>query len=76
MSNPLSSATLLRAMDSGVSPLGPIAVTVPTAVKLSGIGRTKLYPLIASKEVRSVRVGARRLIDFASLRAFLTSREA
>jgi excisionase family DNA binding protein len=45
-------------------------------VKLSGLGRTKLYELIASKQIRSVRVGARRLIDFASLKAFLTSQEA
>ena len=58
------------------APLDPIAVTVPTAVKLSGLGRTKLYELIASKRIRSVRVGARRLIDFASLKAFLTSRES
>jgi excisionase family DNA binding protein len=56
--------------------LDPIAVTVPTALKLSGLGRTKLYELIAMKQIRSVRVGARRLIDFASLKAFLTSREA
>ena len=58
------------------APLDPIAVTVPTALKLTGLGRTKLYELIASKQIRSVRVGARRLVDFASLKAFLTSREA
>jgi excisionase family DNA binding protein len=57
-------------------PLDPIAVTVPIALKLSGLGRTKLYELITSKQIRSVRVGARRLIDFASLKSFLTSREA
>jgi excisionase family DNA binding protein len=55
--------------------LDPIAVTVPTALKLSGLGRTKLYELIAAKQIRSIRVGARRLIDFASLKAFLTSQE-
>lgn len=58
------------------TPLEPISITVPTALKLSGIGRTKLYELIASKQIRTVRVGARRLVDFASLKAFLTSREA
>jgi excisionase family DNA binding protein len=55
------------------APLDPIAVTVPTALKLSGLGRTKLYELIASKKIRSVRVGGRRLIDFASMKAFLSS---
>jgi excisionase family DNA binding protein len=58
------------------TPIEPIAVRIQTALKLSGLGRTKLYELIASKQIRSVRVGARRLIDFASLKAFLTSREA
>jgi excisionase family DNA binding protein len=56
--------------------LDPVTISVPTALKLSGLGRTKLYELIASKKIRSVRVGARRLIDFASLKAFLTSQEA
>jgi excisionase family DNA binding protein len=58
------------------TPLEPISITVPTALKLSGLGRTKLYELIASKQIRTVRVGARRLVDYASLKAFLTSREA
>jgi excisionase family DNA binding protein len=75
MSNPLSPASP-RAMDAGASPLDPIAITVPTALRLSGLGRTKLYELIASKKIRSVRVGARRLIDFASLKEFLTSQNA
>ena len=56
--------------------LDPVTISVPTALKLSGLGRTKLYELIALKQIRSVRVGARRLIDFASLKAFLTSQEA
>jgi excisionase family DNA binding protein len=56
--------------------LDPVTISVATALKLSGLGRTKLYELIASKQISSVRVGARRLIDFASLKAFLTSREA
>jgi excisionase family DNA binding protein len=57
------------------APLDPIAVTVPTALKLSGLGRTKLYELIALKQIRSGRVGKRRLINYESLKAFLTSRE-
>jgi excisionase family DNA binding protein len=54
----------------------PLAVTVPVALEISGLGRTTLYSLIARGEIKSVRVGARRLIDFASLKAFLTSQEA
>jgi excisionase family DNA binding protein len=54
----------------------PVTISVSTALKLSGLGRTKLYELLASKQIRSLRVGARRLIDFASLKAFLSSGDA
>jgi len=56
--------------------LEPIAVNVATALKLAAIGRTTLYQLISDKKIRSFRVGTRRLIDLASLRAFLESQEA
>jgi hypothetical protein len=50
----------------------PVTVTVPVAMQLSGLGRTKLYELISNQEVESVLVGTRRLIVFASLKARLT----
>jgi excisionase family DNA binding protein len=52
----------------------PVTVTVPAAMKYSGLGRTKLYELITKGEIESVRVGTRRLIIFASLRARLTNK--
>jgi excisionase family DNA binding protein len=52
--------------------LDPLTVTVPQALRMSGLGRTKLYELIARREIESVRVGTRRLINFASLKARLT----
>jgi excisionase family DNA binding protein len=52
--------------------LDPVTVTIPVALRLSGLGRTKLYELLASREIESVRVGTRRLIVFASLKARLT----
>ncbi len=51
--------------------INPVTVTVPMALKLSGLGRTKLYELLAKREIESVRVGTRRLINFASLKALL-----
>jgi len=51
--------------------IDPVTVTIPTAIKISGLGRTKLYELLARHEIESVRVGARRLINFASLKALL-----
>jgi excisionase family DNA binding protein len=50
----------------------PMTVTIPVAVRLSGLGRTKLYELLTNGEIQSVRVGIRRLIVFASLKALLT----
>jgi excisionase family DNA binding protein len=50
----------------------PLTVTIPVAILVSGLGRTKLYELIARNEIESVRIGARRLIVFASLKARLT----
>jgi excisionase family DNA binding protein len=55
-------------------PIDPVTVTVPAAMKYSGLGRTKLYELITKGEIESVRVGTRRLIVFASLKARLTSK--
>lgn len=52
----------------------PLTVTVPAAMKYSGLGRTKLYELIGRREIESVCVGTRRLIVFASLKARLTGK--
>jgi hypothetical protein len=54
----------------------PIAVTIPNALRLSGLGRTKLYELIAKREIQTARVGSRRLVLVESLRRFLASRAA
>ena len=52
----------------------PVTVTVPAAMKYSGLGRTKLYELLSKGEIESVCVGTRRLIVFASLKARLLSK--
>jgi excisionase family DNA binding protein len=54
----------------------PVTITIPDALRLSGLGRTKLYDLLTKGEIQSVRVGARRLIVFASLKALLTPKAA
>jgi excisionase family DNA binding protein len=56
--------------------LDPVTVTIPDALRLSGLGRTKLYDLLTKGEIQSVRVGTRRLIVFASLKALLTPKTA
>jgi excisionase family DNA binding protein len=48
--------------------LEPIAVTVKTACRLTGIGATKMYELIAAGAVESAKIGNRRLLIYASLK--------
>ena len=53
----------------------PITVTVEVAVKLSSLGRTLLYELMNSGHIKSIKVGKRRLVNVASLEAFLTTQQ-
>jgi hypothetical protein len=55
-------------------PLEPITVRIPVAVQLTGIGRSKLYQLIAAGEVETVKVGASTLVSVASLRQLVATR--
>jgi excisionase family DNA binding protein len=49
----------------------PVLVPVwPAAGKALGVGRTKVFELVASGALRSVRVGRRRLVPVAELRAY------
>jgi excisionase family DNA binding protein len=49
----------------------PIAVRIPEAIRLIGIGRSKLYELIASGEVEVVKIGRCTLIPTTSLHALI-----
>jgi len=54
----------------------PLAVRVPEACRLTGIGRSKLYELIAAGEIRVIKVGSITLIPWAALQQFLQQRSA
>lgn len=49
----------------------PLTVRIAEAVRLTGIGRSKLYELIASGDIETVKVGRCTLIPMASLRALV-----
>jgi excisionase family DNA binding protein len=49
----------------------PLSVDIPGACQLTGLGRSKLYELLAKGEIASVKIGKRRLILVAELRAWL-----
>jgi excisionase family DNA binding protein len=51
--------------------LTPIAVRINDATRLTGIGKTKLFELIAAGKLETASVGRRRLILYSSLQSFL-----
>ena len=54
------------AADMSASPK-PLYVTVATAKRLTDLGNTKIYELIGSRVLKSIKIGKRRLIVYSSL---------
>lgn len=54
--------------------LKPLAVRIREACRLTGIGRSKLYELIAAGELEIIKVGTITLIPTGSLRTFVELR--
>ena len=52
----------------------PLAVRVREACRLTGIGRSKLYELIAAGEIEIIKVGTITLIPVVGLERFLQLR--
>ena len=48
-----------------------LLISIPEALARTGIGRSFLYELLANHSIRSVKAGRRRLVDAASLRAWV-----
>lgn len=51
----------------------PLAVTIPDAVKLSGMSRTAIYDALKRQDITARKAGRRTLISFADLQAYLAS---
>jgi excisionase family DNA binding protein len=52
----------------------PLTVRIREACRLTGIGRSKLYELIADGEIEIIKVGTITLIPVAGLERFLQQR--
>ena len=52
-----------------------LAVSPNEAARLCGLGRTTLYAALSSGELKSVKIGTRRLIMLDALRDWLKSNE-
>jgi excisionase family DNA binding protein len=51
----------------------PIAITIPEAVRLSGMSRTTIYEALKKRDLSAVKVGRRTLIPFADLQNYLAA---
>ncbi|WP_072896014.1 helix-turn-helix domain-containing protein [Sphingobium sp. YR657] len=59
---------------SASPPPDPICVRVNDAARMIGVGRTKLYALIAAGEIDTVRLGKATRITTASLHGLIKRR--
>lgn len=46
----------------------PLLYSIDDAMQIIGLGRTKLYALIADGTIKTVKIGRRRLVNAESLR--------
>jgi excisionase family DNA binding protein len=53
----------------------PLTVRIREACRLTGIGRSKLYELIATGEIKIIKVGTITLIPIDSLQSFVELRK-
>lgn len=49
----------------------PVSVSVEEAARLIGVARSMFYELLARREIKSFKLGRRRLILFTDLEAFV-----
>jgi excisionase family DNA binding protein len=54
----------------------PLTVRIRDACRLTGIGRSKIYELIAAGEIEVIKVGAITLVPVSSLTSFLRRKAA
>jgi excisionase family DNA binding protein len=54
-----------------ISNCSPLAYSINDACRVTSIGRTRLYELIAEGKLATVQVGRRRLVKADSIRALV-----
>ena len=51
----------------------PIAITIPDAIKASGMSRTSIYEALKRGDLAALKAGRRTLIPFAELQNYMAS---
>jgi excisionase family DNA binding protein len=54
----------------------PLTVRISTAVRITGLSRSRIYELIQSGDIDTVKIGRCTLVQFESLKALTRSRAA
>lgn len=49
----------------------PFAVSILEAARLTSLCRSTIYELLKSKKLRSIKVGGRHLVDYASIKELM-----
>lgn len=57
--------------EAATATLEPLAVRIPTAMRLIGVRRSTVYALIKAGELRTVKLGRATLITMSSLRRLI-----
>lgn len=52
----------------------PLTIRVSTAVRITGLSRSRIYELIQSGDLDTVKVGRATLVQYESLKALTTAR--
>lgn len=52
----------------------PLTVRIATAVRITGLSRSRIYELIQSGDLETVKVGRATLVQFGSLKALVAER--
>jgi len=50
----------------------PLTVRISTAVRITGLSRSRIYELIQSGDLQTVKVGRATLIQYGSLKALIS----
>ena len=64
----------LFAQRSDPLPIEPMTVRISMAIRITGIGRSKIYELIKAGEIETVKVGTSTLLNVESLRRLVMPR--
>jgi excisionase family DNA binding protein len=58
---------------AGKQMTNPITLSIPEAVRVSGLSRSRVYEALKARELKAVKAGRRTLIPVADLEAYLAN---